>query len=134
MVRREEYEYLMRRSREFCETAVLQIERGFYGLAALSLEQCLQLHLKARLLEAGMDYPRTHSVRRLLELLGEVLGESVRVEKVVSRFSVELAALEDAYITSRYVPRDFRRDEVLRLKSVVEEVMRVVGEIVGGGG
>ena len=79
MTRREEYEYLLERSRRFYETAAMQIERGFYDLAVFSLEQSLQLHLKAQLLRLGVDYPRTHSVRRLLELIHRVTGhEEVR--------------------------------------------------------
>jgi len=36
---------------------------------------------------------------------------------------MELGTLEDAYITSRYVMREFKREEVERLLKVVEEVM-----------
>lgn len=130
MSRNEEYQYLLRRSKEFYETALMQIDKGFLGLAALSLEQSLQLFLKAKLLENGLDYPRTHSIRRLLELLAEVIGMplSQRINQLIDKYSLELALLEDAYITSRYIPRDFRRDDVLKLKKAVEEVMTVVSQ------
>ena len=58
-----EYEYLLERSRRFLETARIQIERGFYDLAAFSLEQSLQLFLKAELLKLKVDYPRTRRLR-----------------------------------------------------------------------
>lgn len=120
----------MRRSKEFYETALMQIDKGFLGLAALSLEQSLQLFLKAKLLENGLDYPRTRSIRRLLELLAEVIGMplSQRINQLIDKYSLELALLEDAYITSRYIPRDFRKDDVLKLKKAVEEVMTVVSQ------
>jgi hypothetical protein len=35
---------------------------------------------------------------------------------------VELGALEDAYISSRYIPRIYTEDEFERLRAVVEEV------------
>jgi len=126
----EEVEYLTRRSRRFYDTAIMQMDRGFHDIAVFSLEQSLQLFLKASLLKLGVDFPRTHSVRRLLELIHEVTGEG-RVKEVLHRFSVELGALEDAYITSRYVSRDYTREEAERLRRVVEEVMKVVGEVVG---
>ena len=129
MTRREEYEYLLERSRRFYETAAMQIERGFYDLAVFSLEQSLQLHLKAQLLRLGVDYPRTHSVRRLLELIHRVTGHE-EVRDLLSRFSVELGALEDAYITSRYIARSYSREETERLKRVVEEVIHVVGRAI----
>lgn len=111
---------------EFYDTALMQIERGFYSLAAFSLEQSLQLFLKAQLLKHGCGYPRTHDVRRLLELLAEVSGRS-ELRELVSKHLLELASLEDAYITSRYVLREFRKEEVLKLKRAVDEVMRTVG-------
>ncbi len=130
MSRNEEYQYLLRRSKEFYETAFMQIDKGFLGLAALSLEQSLQLFLKAKLLENGLDYPRTHSIRRLLELLAEVIGMpfSQKINQLIDKYSLELALLEDAYVTSRYIPRDFRKDDVLKLKKAVEEVMSVVSQ------
>lgn len=129
MTRLEEYRHLVERSRRFYETALMQISRGFYDLAAFSLEQSLQLFLKACLLKLGADYPRTHSVRLVAELSG---AEAVR--ELLRRFSVELGALEDAYISSRYVAREYTEEEVERLRGVVEEVMRVVGETSCGRG
>ncbi len=49
------------------------------------------------------------------------------VRELLNRYSVELGSLEDAYISSRYVAREYTREEVERLKRVVEEVERVVG-------
>ncbi|MBS7634061.1 HEPN domain-containing protein [Candidatus Bathyarchaeota archaeon] len=43
VTRREEEEHLLKRSRNFLETAEYQINKGFHDLAAFSLEQALQL-------------------------------------------------------------------------------------------
>ncbi len=128
VTKREEYECLMERSRRFYESAIMQIKRGFYDLATFSLEQSLQLYLKAKLLKLGLDYPRTHSIRRLLELIYELTNKE-EIKELLMKFSVELALLEDAYITSRYVAREFRLEEVKRLKEVVEGVKEVVRRI-----
>ena len=133
-MRYEEYEYLVGRSRRFYETALMLLDRGFYDLAAFNLEQySLQLYLKAVLLMLGVDYPRSHSVRALLELVYK-LTQSSNVGDILSRLSVELSLLEDAYITARYVPKEFRREEVERLKRAVDEVLEVVGRVARGGG
>jgi HEPN domain-containing protein len=121
MSKLEEYEALLRRSDGFLETALMQARAGMYDLAVFSLEQSLQLFLKAMLLRVGSDYPRTHSIRRLLELLTEVTGRS-ELRELASRYSVELGALEDAYISSRYIPRIYTKDEFERLRAVLEEV------------
>ncbi len=130
-MRMDEFKYLLRRSQEFYESAVMQFNRGFYGLAAFSLEQSLQLLLKAKLLECGAGYPRVHGVRRLLSILSEIIKGEGRdaLMEVLRRYSLELALLEDVYITARYVPKEFTAEDVRKLRKVVDEVMRVVGGI-----
>ncbi|MEM4888441.1 MAG: HEPN domain-containing protein [Thermosphaera sp.] len=67
------------------------------------------------LLSLSVDYPRTRGIRRLLELVHELTGNE-DVKELLAKHSVELALLEDPYITSRYVPRDFRVEEATRIK------------------
>jgi len=133
VARIEEYNYLLERSRRFLITAEMQIERGFYDLAIYSLEQALQLYLRACLLKLGVDYPRTHSVRRLLELIYRLTG-SEGIKRVLVDYAIELGVLEDAYITSRYIAREYSEEEARRVYHVVGEVMRVVGGVTGRGG
>jgi len=126
--RREEEKRLLKRSSDFLETAEYQISRGFYDLAAFSLEQALQLFLKAKVLAEGVDYPRTHSVRVLLEILSDVGAEDKKsiVNGILENYLLELGVLEDAYITSRYVMREFTKQEVERLAKSVKEIMKHV--------
>ena len=128
MSRREEAEHLLKRSKEFLETAEYQITRGLYGIAVFSLEQALQLFLKSKMLVAGVDYPRTHGVRALLEILSDVESDEKKrsMKNVLSDYLFELGMLEDAYITSRYVMREFTREEAQRLAKTVKEVMNNV--------
>jgi HEPN domain-containing protein len=132
VTRLEEYEYLLERSRRFLATAELQIDKGFYDLALFSLEQALQLYLKAVVLRLGVDYPRTHSVRKLLELVYKLTG-SDEVEKFFSNYAIELGVLEDAFITSRYIPREYTKEEAKRLLGVVREVIEVVNRSISRG-
>ena len=128
MTRREEIEYLFQRSRRFFESARTQTGRGFHDLVAFSLEQLLQLYLRGVLLKLGADYSRVRGVRRLLELVRELTG-SEEIEGLLSRFSIELGALEDAYVTSRYVAREYRSVEIEKLSKVVDEVIEVIGRV-----
>jgi len=88
----------------------------------------LELFLKAKVLAEGVDYPRTHSVRTLLEILSQVVPEDQKsvVKSILEKYLLELGMLEDAYITSRYVMREFTEGEVERLTSVVKEIMENV--------
>ena len=133
LTRLDEYNYLVERSRRFLVTAETQIERGFYDLAVYSLEQALQLYLKACLLKLGVDYPRTHSIRRLLELIYRLSG-SEDIKRVLAEYVIELGVLEDAYITSRYIAREYSSEEARRLYQVVREVIRIVGGATSRGG
>lgn len=128
MSRMDEVEYLMKRAKEFLETAKYQISNGFYGLAVFSLEQALQLYLKSRILAWGVEYPKTHSVRSLLEMLSDLATGEERsaIRSLVDDYLLELGVLEDAYITSRYVMREFKKGEVERLMNVVTKVMKNV--------
>jgi HEPN domain-containing protein len=124
----EEFEVLLRRSESFYVTALLQAERGMYDLAVFSLEQSLQLFLKGALLKEGVEFPRTHGVRRLLSNLAELTG-SEEIKQLLTSYSLELGILEDAYIVSRYFPRSYTGEEFERLRAAVERVRSVVGGV-----
>jgi len=125
-VKRKEIEKLLERSKKFKDAADFHFSRGDFDLAAFNLEQSLQLFLRAKLLEEGLEFPKIHTVRRLFLLLGESLGKLDLFKKFEDERSLEFASLEDAYITARYFPRDFERGEVERLKKFVEEVEEFV--------
>jgi HEPN domain-containing protein len=128
VTREEEEKRLLKRSRDFLETAEYQTSKGFYDLATFSLEQALQLFLKAKVLAEGVDYPRTHSVRALLEILSELVPENKKatIKGILENYLLELGMLEDAYITSRYVMREFTKQEVEKLTKAVKEMMKNV--------
>lgn len=128
MTRKEEEERLLKRSRDFLETAEYQISKGFYDIAAFSLEQTLQLFLKAKVLAEGVDYPRTHSVRTLLEILSDIVprNEKPAIKSILENYPLELGTLEDAYITSRYLMREFTKQEAEKLTKTVKEIVKSV--------
>jgi HEPN domain-containing protein len=128
VTRKEEEKRLLKRSRDFLETSEYQTSKGFYDLAIFSLEQALQLFLKAKVLAEGVDYPRTHSVRALLEILLDVVPQNLKssIKGILEKYLLELGMLEDAYITSRYVMREFTKPEAEKLSKAVKEIMENV--------
>jgi len=117
-----EAESLRKRAREYLRTYEFHLSRGVYDLAMFDLEQALQLSVKASLLEEGVAYPRTRSIRRLLELLAGVRNNE-GLRNIVKEYAVEIRLLEEAYISSRYVVAEFSEDEVLRVKRAFDEVI-----------
>jgi HEPN domain-containing protein len=129
MTRKEEEKQLLKRAEDFLKTAEYQKSEAVYDLAIFSLEQALQLYLKSRLLAQGVDYPRTHSLRRLLEMLARTVPEdkNAAIKCISENYTLELGMLEDAYITSRYVMREFTKKEVEKITTAVKEIIRIVG-------
>lgn len=137
----EEYEhlkkaYLLKRSREFYDSALERMGKGLYSLSIFSLEQSLQHYLKAKLMEFGLDYLKTYSLRELITMLSEASNEPM-LRRLVGRFSSELKTLEDVYAIyrlSKYTPREFGEEEVRRLKEAVDEVMNYIERTISGSG
>jgi HEPN domain-containing protein len=53
VTRKEEEKRLLKRSRDFLDTSEYQTSKGFYDLAIFTLEQALQLFLKAKVMSEG---------------------------------------------------------------------------------
>ena len=63
--------FLKERADEFLTNARYLLEKGGYTLAAFNLEQATQLYLKYYLFLKIGDYPRTHSLKELIDDLGQ---------------------------------------------------------------
>lgn len=78
------------------------------------------------MLKNGIDYPRIHSVRTLLEMLADLAPEEEKptIRRMLNKYLLELGTLEDAHITSRYMMREFKGEEAETLMKVVKEVIK----------
>ncbi|MCS7138666.1 MAG: HEPN domain-containing protein [Crenarchaeota archaeon] len=128
-MRKEEIGKLLERSRKFKDAAEFHFSRGDYDLAAFNIEQSLQLFLKAKLLEKGVEFPKTHTLRKLFILLGDMLNRSEEFKNFANEKILEFSSLEDAYVTARYFPRDFEKEEALKLLCFAEEVKELIGRV-----
>ena len=118
-------EVLRRRARAFLESAKADFNRGDYDLVLFHVEQFLQLYVKYLLYLSLGDYPKTHSLTRLLKDL-----KKVRQEDVLKRFYDEnlemINLLEEAYITSRYLPREYDEEIARRALEFAEKALGVM--------
>lgn len=123
----EEAELLKKRAEAFLRTALRLIDEGEYDIAVFNLEQYCQLILKYKLLVKKGAYPRTHSLRRLIRELGE---ERVKILALVDdvRNLHYIARLEEAYISSRYLPITYEESEARDLAKFVLEVFKPLVE------
>jgi len=130
-IHRSEAEILRKRALEFLEEAQIALGRGSYDLACFLSEQALQLYLKYVLLMIVGDYPRTHSIRKLLGEIARILS-SKELEGFIKANRARLIALEDAYIMARYFTSEYGREDAEDMVKLVKETMNLVNKLVGG--
>ena len=125
-----EVRLLKRRALDFLEEAKIALRRGSYDIACFLAEQALQLYLKFILLKIVGDYPRTHSIKRLL---GEIarLTNSSELRNFMRVNRARILALEDAYLMARYFIKEYDEDDANDMIKLVEEIINLVNKIVG---
>ena len=125
----DEYHTLKSGSEGFLDSAEYQLDKGYFTVASSSFHRSLELFLKSRLLIHGVEYPRTHSLKSLIEIIANVTEKkcSAAARELLNTYILELALLEDAYITSRYFSREYSREEIIKLQTVAREVVKAIG-------
>jgi HEPN domain-containing protein len=119
----DEVRVLRKRALAFQRRARESFNSGDYDLAAFLSEQAVQLYLKSILLEELGDYPRTHSISYLFSLISKIqkykdMGKFFEERKKIFRL------MEDSYISSRYLSREFTKEEAEELLNAAEEVLK----------
>ncbi|MCD6244798.1 MAG: HEPN domain-containing protein [Candidatus Korarchaeota archaeon] len=122
----DEIRLLRRRSKAFLERAIDSLNSGDYDIASFLSEQAVQLYLKSLLLEKLGDYPRTHSISTLLSIIKEI-PSCDRLMELLERSRTEIRLMEDAYIASRYLAREYTREEAEVLVNLAKEVLKLGG-------
>jgi len=114
---------LRKRARAFLARAVDSLNSGDYDVASFLSEQAVQLHLKSILLEKLGDYPRTHSISSLVSIIKKTAGYEALM-RFLEENRMGLRLMEDAYISSRYLVREFAKEEAEMLINIATEVLK----------
>ena len=116
---------LEKRSRRFLLNAERDFKEREFDSAMFNAEQALQLFLKAKILAKGIEFPKTHEIRKLLEFLSKLENKTLELSKEDERI---LEMLEEAYISSRYLPFSFSEEEAKKTIEFVKKVIKFYGE------
>jgi len=116
---------LKRRAMGFLEAAKADFARGDYGLTLFHVEQFLQLCFKYLLYRKIGDYPKTYSLIRLIRDVVKVYGDE-RLREFYEGNLEALYLLEEAYIASRYLPRQYDSEIAGRMLKFAERALEVV--------
>lgn len=119
----EETEIIRRRAEAFLRTAKYLLENQEWDLSVFNLEQYCQLILKYKLLVKAGSYPRTHSLRGLIRELAKTSPKLLSLIKDEDKLHY-VARLEEAYLTSRYIPYAYEEKEAQSLFKFVMEVFK----------
>jgi len=118
-----EYEFLKNNADEFLKNAENLINEGVYNLAAFNIEQAVQLYLKYLLAKKIGEFPKTHSIKRLISECSNFCQE---LETILKENVNIVGEIEMAYISSRYYPIEFLEDEVKNMLEVAVKIKEVV--------
>lgn len=108
---KKDVEILLKRADGFIKDALEDLKRGDYDLAMFHIEQASQLIIKAKLLDLTGYFEKIHSLRRLLKDLSMIM-ESDELKCFLDNNWSTMRNLEFAYVASRYLPEEFRKEEV----------------------
>jgi len=114
------------RALRMLEVAKKSLTDGSYDIAAFMSEQASQLYIKSVVLELTGETLRSHSLRQLLRSLRDLVPQGERIEEFIRQHRGLLVRLEDAYIVSRYVVREYEEDEAEELVKFAEELIGFV--------
>ncbi|MEM7819041.1 MAG: HEPN domain-containing protein [Candidatus Aenigmatarchaeota archaeon] len=121
-----EAEFLKERAESFFRDAELAIKETRWNSAAFHLEQACQLYLKYFLFKKIGDFPKTHSLRRLLKSIGKAYSKEEDIDNFVERNEEVLFSLEQAYIVSRYLPVEFSEKQVNKMLQFFKELLTLL--------
>lgn len=109
-------DFLIEKAKAFLEDAKFDIKTKKWFLAAFHLEQACQLFLKYYLFKKTGTFPKTHSIKELLEGVGKAYKKERRTKKFIQKNADVIGNLEQAYITSRYLPVEFFEDQIRNME------------------
>ncbi|MCD6521241.1 HEPN domain-containing protein [Candidatus Calescamantes bacterium] len=116
-------EFLKKRAKEFWERSKEDFEKSRFNLAVLDIEQSIQLWFKYLIFLKAGDFPKTHYFDVLIKQLSEIYNCS-EILQFYQKHALEFRVLEDAYISTRYLPKEFSKEEVRKIMEFAEEVFK----------
>jgi HEPN domain-containing protein len=114
--------FLKERAEEFLKMAKFAFKEGNFNIAAFNLEQACQLYLKYYLFLKLRRYPKTHSLEELLKGIGKAYKKEKEVKKILAEKTSVIGDLEQAYLTSRYLPVEFSKKRIENMLDFANEL------------
>jgi HEPN domain-containing protein len=118
--------FLRDNARQFLEQAKFSMERGFYNLVLFNVEQSIQLNLKFLLYSLTGDFPKTHKILELFKYVINILDNSCNLSNFYKENKDFISIIEFSYISSRYLPQTFSKDDAEKSLRIGEEFSKMI--------
>ncbi|MCD5396399.1 MAG: HEPN domain-containing protein [Candidatus Pacebacteria bacterium] len=123
-------DFLKKRAQDFSRDAQLAIKEKRWNSAAFHLEQACKFYLKYYLFLKWRDFPKTHSLKELLLELARVYKQSsVKMKKFIKENEHIIGDLEQAYITSRYLPVEFNEKQAREMAGFKNKLINLLKKL-----
>ncbi len=119
-------EYLKNNAKKFFSLGERLLNEDEYNLAMFNLGQALQLGLKYIIYQFTGDFPKIHNAVKLFSIVIE-LTNNQELKNILKQENIVLDLLEDAYISSRYLPTEFSKDTAEKAYNIVKRILKVLG-------
>jgi HEPN domain-containing protein len=121
-------DFLKKRAEDFLRDANFAISEKRWNSAAFHLEQACQFYLKYYLFKKLKDFPKIHNLDELLRELQKIYLPK-EIEKFRKENAAVISALNQAYITARYLPIEFTEDQVKSMKKFTQNLIKFLKKI-----
>ena len=122
---REEVEILKERALQAFDSSKDMFKKGYYDWSIVMLEQALQLLLKYYLARRIGYFSKTHELEKLFREAGNLDG---RILEFFLRNLDAIRVVSDSYISGRYLPRRYSKEDVANKFLLFEKLREIVDE------
>jgi HEPN domain-containing protein len=122
-------DFLQKRAEDFLKDGEIDIKEGRWNVAAFHFGEVCQLYLKYYLFLKLKDFPKTHSLDELLTDLGRAYKKEKEVERIKRKNLHPISDLNQAYITSRYLPVEFSKTQVEGMRKFTKELIKFLKKL-----
>ena len=117
--------FLKERAKEFLEESKELLKKKRYNLSAFNLEQAIELWIKYLIGKKLGEWPKTHYISELVPQLAKVY-KNKKILKFFEKNQLFFENLESAYFISRYFPKKFTENYLLKLFKKSEEFLELI--------
>jgi HEPN domain-containing protein len=125
---KEDFYFLKEKADKFMEMADVAIKKKHYDLAALNLEQAIQLYLKFTIGITIGNFPHTHNLDKLLKLLSETYPDC-GINELVKKKKDVMNDLYKSYFDSRYFDKPFTANQIRKMKQFILDLKKILEKL-----